>query len=336
MNMPLVSILVPVYNVEPYIERCARSLLEQTYDNLEFIFCNDCTPDSSMRILDKVVKDYPHRGVQVHTVCHQYNRGISATHNTLLDSAKGEFIVFVDSDDWLELNAVELMVNKQQETHSDIISAPKITHTQDGEKPYFCCGWNFDRDTLLEKVLRKKSSMTLTGRLIRSSLYWDNSIRCIEGVNGDDLQVFPLLLYHAKSVAGIESVLYHYDQTVETSITHRYLSNIRLQHDIITSSRYLIDYFEKNNEPKYVKICEEELVKHIHYLMAQHIHYHKRAAYQEMVVEMKMTNPHFWYLAGWDNRIVRLLEGNWYLMNIPFLSRNIRRLLIISLPCSIH
>ena len=97
-----VSILVPVYGVEKYIERCARSLFEQTYENLEYIFVNDCTPDKSMEILMRVMEDYPNRKGNVRIFHHEHNRGLSAARNTALDAATSPFVTHVDSDDYLD------------------------------------------------------------------------------------------------------------------------------------------------------------------------------------------------------------------------------------------
>ena len=98
--MYLVSILVPVFNVEGYIERCARSLFEQTYSNLEFVFVDDCSPDDSMKILGRIVEDYPIRKDAVRIIRHDHNRGLAASRNTALDNASGFFVCTVDSDDW--------------------------------------------------------------------------------------------------------------------------------------------------------------------------------------------------------------------------------------------
>ena len=104
--MYLVSILVPVYKVEDYIERCARSLFEQTYSNLEFIFVDDCSPDDSVEILGRIMDDYPARKEAVRIIRHNHNRGSAASRNTALDNGSGEFVFAVDSDDWLELDGL--------------------------------------------------------------------------------------------------------------------------------------------------------------------------------------------------------------------------------------
>ena len=84
---PKVSILVPIYNVEKYIERCAVSLFEQTYENIEYVFVNDCTPDQSIKVLKHVLGRYPQRSSKTKVINHDRNRGVAASRNTALDKA---------------------------------------------------------------------------------------------------------------------------------------------------------------------------------------------------------------------------------------------------------
>ncbi len=112
-NFPLVSILVPVYGVEKHIERCAKSLFDQTYSNLEFIFVNDTSPDKSVLMLQSVIKKYPKKNKHITIFHHTKNLGLAATRNTLIANCSGEFVFHVDSDDWLEPNTIELFVKKQ-------------------------------------------------------------------------------------------------------------------------------------------------------------------------------------------------------------------------------
>lgn len=85
-----VSVLLPVYGVAKYIQRCATSVFEQTYDNLEIIFVDDCTPDDSITILKKALENYPNRKNQTRIVKHEHNRGLSAARNTAVENATGE------------------------------------------------------------------------------------------------------------------------------------------------------------------------------------------------------------------------------------------------------
>ena len=121
MEFKKVSILVPVYGVEKYIERCARSLFEQTYDNIEYIFVDDCTKDRSIEILQKVLEDYPNRKNQVKILHHEKNRGLSAARNTALDASTGDYLMHVDSDDYLRKDAVLLLAKKITTASSQVI-----------------------------------------------------------------------------------------------------------------------------------------------------------------------------------------------------------------------
>ena len=129
--------MVPVYGVEKYIERCARSLFEQTYENLEYIFVDDCSPDKSMEILMRVMEDYPNRKEQVRIIHHEHNRGLAAARNTALDAATSSFITHVDSDDYLSLEAIQLLVEKQVETGADIVSGNYFVIESNGTKKAF-------------------------------------------------------------------------------------------------------------------------------------------------------------------------------------------------------
>ena len=131
-----VTILIPVYGVEKYIERCARSLFEQTYRDIEYLFIDDCTPDKSIDILKNVMAHYPERASHVTIIRHDVNRGLAAARNSAVANCKTEWVLHVDSDDWLERNAVELLVNKQEETGADIVSGWAMRHTPEGEENF--------------------------------------------------------------------------------------------------------------------------------------------------------------------------------------------------------
>ena len=112
----LISVIVPVYNVENYLDKCIESIVNQTYKNLEIILVDDGSLDSSSKICDEwAVKDNRIK------VIHKTNGGVSSARNEGLKNANGDFIAFVDSDDWLELNMYEKLISKQKETNTDIV-----------------------------------------------------------------------------------------------------------------------------------------------------------------------------------------------------------------------
>ncbi len=119
--MDKVSILVPIYNVEKYIERCAVSLFEQTYDNIEYIFIDDKGTDNSIQILEAVIKRYPNRQNNIKVIDHVVNKGLAVARNTALTNAEGRFVIHVDSDDYVEKDMVERCISCQSQDNSDIV-----------------------------------------------------------------------------------------------------------------------------------------------------------------------------------------------------------------------
>lgn len=112
---PLVSVVVPIYNVEPYVEQCLRSIMYQTYENLEIICVDDCGQDNSMDIVKTLVKE----DSRIKIVRHKKNKGLGGARNTGLKKASGEYMLFIDSDDWIEKDCVEEVVNVMNKTGVD-------------------------------------------------------------------------------------------------------------------------------------------------------------------------------------------------------------------------
>lgn len=206
----LVSILVPIYGVEKYIRRCAISLFEQTYLNIEYIFVNDCTPDNSISLLQEVIAKYPNRINQIRIVNHVKNKGLAAARNTAVDAANGDFLLHVDSDDYISLELVERLVSEQLRSNADIVDCSAIFHKRISEKVYKSPNYKTTKEWVCNLLL-KKCAPVIWGRLIRSSLYKDNDIKCMEGVNmGEDWQVTPRLYYYSKSCSSIGYIGVHY------------------------------------------------------------------------------------------------------------------------------
>lgn len=118
-----VSVVVPAYNVENYIEQCALSVLNQSYPCCELIIVDDGSTDSTPQILDKLREKNDH--VQV---IHKENAGVSAARNTGIETAKGDYIVFVDGDDYLAPNFIEYMVSMAQETGAEFLFVCKLLY----------------------------------------------------------------------------------------------------------------------------------------------------------------------------------------------------------------
>ena len=254
MNQPLVSILIPVYHVEAYIERCARSAFEQTYQNLEFIFVDDASPDSSVDVLQQVIAAYPKRHDSIKILYHDRNKGLASVRNTAVDACHGEFLIHVDSDDWLEPEAVELLVYRQQETDADIVYTRGNYLENHGSVKIDCRGWSTDRETLLTNLLKDEATMCIWSKLIRKSLYTEHHIRCDErGSYYEDYQALSQLVYYAKSIARLDAYIYHYDRANPHSIVSNALNNVEIQQQGLRSIQSVNDFFQ-DKDPHYLEL----------------------------------------------------------------------------------
>lgn len=212
-----ISVLVPVFGVERYIEACAKSLFEQTYEDLEYIFVDDCSPDNSIRLLQNILERYPHRYKQVRILRHQCNRGLGAARATALDAATGDFVMVVDSDDKLPGEAISMLWRRQQESGADIVDGAFqrliASGMTDPTYPFHGSKQQYLQLMLLQNVV----SHQLWGRLIRRTLFTENGINSIEGVNqAEDYAVMPRLLF-CGSRSWTDEVVYYYRQNNEST-----------------------------------------------------------------------------------------------------------------------
>ncbi|WP_372518637.1 glycosyltransferase family 2 protein [Candidatus Ruminimicrobiellum ovillum] len=114
---PAISVIIPVFNTEKYIGNCINSIIGQTLKDIEIICVNDCSADNSLKIL----QDFSKRDIRIKIINLNENKGVSNARNTGMDIAQGEYIYFIDSDDWIDENYLEEMLNKIKETNSDVI-----------------------------------------------------------------------------------------------------------------------------------------------------------------------------------------------------------------------
>ena len=205
-----ISVIIPIYNVELYIERCVRSLMEQTLENIEFIFVNDCTPDKSMIILQRVLEEYPVRKEKVKIIEHKQNKGIAATRNTGLKYVSGQYIIDCDRDDWIERDMYEKLLKKALVTCADIVACDYyddyinysiIRKQLFSQKPQEC---------VLE-MMRGNLHCSTWNKLIVRTLYERTKIIFPEGVNmWEDVCTIIPLCFHANKIAYVSEPLYHY------------------------------------------------------------------------------------------------------------------------------
>lgn len=311
-DSPLVSICIPIYGVEQYIERCARSVFEQTYSNIEYIFVNDCTKDRSVEILSGVMNDYPERLSAIRIISHEMNRGLAAARNTAIENCSGVFVMNVDSDDYLEKNAVELLVNKQKETGADIVSGCAIKETKDGQEVLREPDYK-SKEEMIHSCIRPTLDH-MWRRIIRLSLYKENHIAAKEGVNvGEDWQVLPQLVYYAKKIAKIDDIVYHYNCMNEVSyMSQKNHSFNRIVADQDIKSLEIVENFFIDKDIQYQRtIMSFKGGFYEHYLVAA---YKAKDAHYYNFIANKILAIDKLYLAtiGWNKFKIRLINRNYF------------------------
>ena len=206
-----VSVIIPIYNVERYIERCARSLFEQTMDNIEYVFVNDCTPDNSIVILKRVLSDYPHRSSQVIIIDHEYNKGLPQARKTGILEATGDYVIHCDSDDWIDKDMYEKMYNKAVEENSDMVLCRYKLN--DGEKtwedPSFTKPIKNEKNGSIKQLLNWEISGSLCTKLVKRTLYTNDIIYPKDNMC-EDITLSVQLLLRSHKLSVIEEALYNY------------------------------------------------------------------------------------------------------------------------------
>ena len=206
-----ISIIIPVYKTEQYIERCVRSLMEQTMkEHIEFIFINDCTPDKSMIILRKVIHEYPNRKEQIRIIENESNLGISKVRKLGVKIAKGEYIGWCDSDDWVEPTMYEDMYNASNNGYIDniICNYWYESNNKTHEITFKIC------NTPQECIINSWKGYYFPGSLWQQINKRVHILECINKIvntnNSEDIYTLMLVYHYSRSINYINKPLYHH------------------------------------------------------------------------------------------------------------------------------
>ena len=211
---PSFSVIVPVYGVERYIERCAESLFAQTYDNIQFIFVNDGTKDRSMELLRALIDTkYSHLKPRI-VLVDKENAGLPAARKTGLEHAVGDYVLHVDSDDYLELSAVGKLASAAERTDADLIYFDLVKEypartSYKREKDYSDCG----RDRFILNIINGKSMGYLHIKCFKRSVYTGQPIYFAPCGCYEDIYASIQLIWYSRTVFHLREYLYRYDRS---------------------------------------------------------------------------------------------------------------------------
>ena len=211
----MVSILVPVYNASKYLRQCVDSLTGQTYTDLQIVLIDDGSTDDSWELMQEMAQEDPR--LEVYS---QPNCGVAATRNHLLEKVRGEFVLFVDSDDWIELNTIEVLLNKQNKEDSDIVMF-KESGNGDGKVVLYDKPQSI-KLFLEHQLFRGMLWNKLFKSLLLNGLTFDNSI-----YYGEDAAFVWQTLQRVSKVALVNKSFYHYGEN-EDSLSRQAFNSYKL------------------------------------------------------------------------------------------------------------
>ena len=250
-----VSVIVPIYKIERYLRQCIDSILAQTFTDFEMLLIDDGSPDECPAICD----EYAKKDSRIR-VFHKPNGGLTSARNYGLDNAKGDWIMHIDGDDWIEPTYIEELYDTAIKNDADIAICGFRFAYEDGsfviEHPTI---WDDNKSTSLNRYIASVWT-TAWGSIHKSSLYKDNSIRSPKNITFcEDFHLMVRLCYFADKVVSIDSPLYNYRQQ-SSSIMH-YL-NEKTWRNELTAYKEIIDFFRNQGEfKKYIKAMSWRTLK---------------------------------------------------------------------------
>ena len=236
----MISIIVPVYKVEPYLRQCVNSILDQTYRNIEILLIDDGSPDRC----GEICEEFARRDVRIR-VFHTENKGLSEARNLGLREAKGEYIGFVDSDDWIKPTMYERLIRNLEETGADICVCGYEREPRSIEKEFSSAATVYRGKESVIALLAGKINNAVWNKLWRSELFRDISFP--EGRNYEDLAIFPRIMRAGRTVAVIPDKEYHYRIRSDSITMIHSAKNL-----IDRADAYLDGYFYYSEDPEHL------------------------------------------------------------------------------------
>ena len=257
--MKKISVIIPVYNVEKYIDKCLTSLVNQTIDNFEIIVVNDGTKDNSQDIIDKYKKEYPKL---IKSIIKE-NGGQGSARNVGLSVAKGEYIAYVDSDDYIEFDMLEKLYNNAKENNSDIVVCGNHLVTENYD---LICDEVYKNDL---KIFNVKSNpgilfdkMAVWNKIYKTSFLKTLNLEFRSKKWYEDFDFSTIVLLNAKRISLIEEPLYFYVLRQGSTMNN---SNVKRNLEIIDAFNNILDYTKKYKlYKKYYEELEFLAISHIY------------------------------------------------------------------------
>lgn len=300
-----VSVCIPVYNVENLIGRCLESVVNQSYNNLEIIVVNDCTPDNSMQ----VVNQYAQKDNRIKIISHERNHGLMMARKTGYMAATGDYITFCDSDDALPLDSIRNLVDAAIMSNADIVSGNLEYIDANNTHKRICSVLRYGNKKIpvYKSLLYRELSHNLWSKLYKRTLLQGYEYITYDSfTNGEDACLFYQLVENAKKIEQINQTVYYYYQNLASS-TNTYLSEKALR-SIVMVNRLRIDICGKYKE------LEKNLKRYayLQYKELENSGYNKDGLldrlYQEYDLSNYTTFCSSWYCLSFKDYLLLLIR----------------------------
>lgn len=220
--MKKVSVIMPMYNVEKVMSRSVQSLFSQTLRDFEAVFVDDCSSDNTGEELKRIISGYDRDDISVKIVRHEPNKGVAAARNTGLDNAEGEYVYYLDSDDYFDDDALEVMYETAKRDDADVVGCEWLLSFENNARHMVQTEVKTGKEAF-GKMCNGVMRWNLWLFMVRRNLYEDNAFRFIPGANmGEDMMVMLKILLNAGRVSMIHRPLYHYIQTNSNAMTKNF------------------------------------------------------------------------------------------------------------------
>ena len=267
----LITIGIPIYNVEKYVKNSLLSALNQTYDNIEYIIVDDKGSDSSMDIVNSIIAGHP-REKEVRIIEHTHNIGLGAGRNTTVEFATGKYIFFMDSDDEITPNCITILYEKMKEKPVDFVAASIDTRNRNGTSIEQLIHQDLlisnNKDIVHNFYRNKKRKVTVWNKLYDLSFLRNNNIKCCPThLNEDNLFTFQVIL-NAQLCRYISAITYYYYDTPDSIV--KVASNHKISNKFAQQYVECIDF-----KKKYIQYYSDLTIKEpvYRYIIFQTIHY---------------------------------------------------------------
>lgn len=256
--MTLVSIIIPFYNVSEHIEHCAKSLFEQTYKNIEYIFIDDASTDTSLNRLINFIETYPNKNIDYHIVRHEQNTGPSKSRNEGLYLSKGEYITFCDGDDWLEPQMIERLLTEAIRNSADVVISDFNIVSKDSTQYYSVPDTSLGRIAFINNYINSRWTV-VWNIMAKKSLISLNGISFPENIKFCEDFVFSVeLLFRSNKIINVRQPLYNYNRLNSSSITRNY---DKMNDELIAYLNTVIFFETHKTLDKYEKVLSWRILK---------------------------------------------------------------------------